>query len=346
MSSSQLPPSETTSCLSHRYVLSLAGATLIFLAVFLLRTKGQGQKCDSSSRYEEVGDINGQECRDESPCICSPHISCCREHGSIRARNVPPTQTNIPGQKSDHKTQAATFQSNHTLTPIHFSIPYHLALDHLACIRRWLGPGIKTAFIPERSWDDSASSTRSRVYYWSSEIYFHQGSFFQKQSISFSWTGTQETETLIECPHRKVTISDPEYSVKDGFRHVQACITNQPPLYSSHPMTTWSSSQGRYAQIIVCTKCHSDAECVLRLRGCLHVRYTCFRHLGQGTDLQDPTWYLLLTKGGRDQRQRTIPDVYERVWHVAYLLQRPDLEEFSHRTPNGVLDLSTKKYYY
>lgn len=261
------------------------------------------------------------------PCLCRPHQGCCHEHISTR----PPR----------------ALQSGHTLTPIHWVIPYHLAFEHLHCIRGRLGHKNKKAFVPELSCSGNATSAQGTIYYWSNEIYFYKGTFLQKQKISCHLYGTDKNlpEHFSGCPHHSLSVSKPVFGKRNGLFEVQACVTNNPPRCPSHPKLRWSNFQGNHAQMVVCTICHSDAECTLELDGSnFNVQYTCYRDLGPGTDPTHSKWLSMLTGQGCCHRPEHRLDLYARVWRTAQDLQRPDVHTVTHQTPHGIFDVSSSLY--
>ncbi|PTB76958.1 hypothetical protein M440DRAFT_1438659 [Trichoderma longibrachiatum ATCC 18648] len=224
---------------------------------------------------------------------------------------------------------------------------YHLSLDHLECIRGRLKPGTAMAFIPELSQKDDCASEIGTSYSWSNEIYFHQGTFLQKQEIDCYQhrQDANQPQHFTACPHQSLTVSAPRFTFRNNMQEASALLINDPPRCASHQSEKWRNSQGQYAQIVSCPICHSDAECILKLHGrSLRIRYTCYRDLGPGTDLRQCKWLALLTGEGGPRQQEHELDVYARVWNTAKGLQRGGLYKVIHQTPNGVFDISTKSY--
>ncbi|KAL6852148.1 hypothetical protein J3F83DRAFT_756733 [Trichoderma novae-zelandiae] len=287
------------------------------------------------------------------PCLCGPHQGCCRKHNSLRSPNrrlLEHPDICLTKAGAVHiKTGDALIglQSALTLVPIHSVMAYHLSLDHLECIRGRLSPGTKTAFIPELSYEDGCVSESLTDYSWSNEIYFSKGSFLQKQEIDCYQSRADENrpESFTACPHRSLTISTPEFTINNNMVEVSARVTNHPPRCASHGSEKWSNFDGKYAQLVTCTICHADAECVLELHDrSLRIRYTCYRDLGPGVDSGHSKWLALLTGQGSPQREGREPEVYERVWHTANNLRRRGLYRVTHQTPNGVFNIGTKSY--
>ncbi|KAL6786312.1 hypothetical protein J3E68DRAFT_421095 [Trichoderma sp. SZMC 28012] len=266
-------------------------------------------------------------------CTCTPRKGCCSAHNSIRAPN--PTPPALLGTPCNIFINTSGF----TLTPMHYSMQYHLSMNNLNCISRRLGSETETRLIPELSFSGSATSEEETQYRWSSEIYFDKGTFLQLQEINTAFHKTDENppEHFIGCPHQSLTVHTPEFGIRDGMCEVEAWVTSIPSPCPSHPMQKWSNFQGPYNHITSCTICHSDTECYIQLNGgWLDVRYTCFRDLGAGLDPNDPKWHSLLTGGGITHRPQDESDVLLRVWETALELKRSRLRAFTHETPNGV----------
>ncbi|KAL6907314.1 hypothetical protein GGI43DRAFT_397097 [Trichoderma evansii] len=97
----------------------------------------------------------------------------------------------------------------------------------------------------------------------------------------------------------------------------------------------------------VCTICHSDAECTLRVEGnYLTIRYTCYRDLGIGISPRDYKWFAFLTGEGSPHRREGDLSLYARVWKAALDLKRNRLYEvtLTHQTPNGLFNMGTEKF--
>ncbi|TFB01040.1 hypothetical protein CCMA1212_006899 [Trichoderma ghanense] len=300
------------------------------------------------------------------PCVCGPLQGCCRKHNSIRSPNRRLRDHPCVSHRSKQSRASTEFslrmaetgdlkaedslvglQSSLTLVPIHSIMAYHLSMHHLACIRGQLSPGTKRAFIPELSFEDRCTSERGTDYSWSSEIYFDDGGFLQKQEMHCyqSRGDDNRPESFTACPHQSLTISTPRFAIQNGMVEVSAHITNYPPRCTSHESEKWSNFHGQYAQVVSCTICHSDAECILELHDrSLHIRYTCYKDLGPGVDLQNSKWLAVLTSLGSPQRKGHELDVYERVWNTANSLRRCGLYKVTHQTPKGVFNVGKWSY--
>lgn len=320
-------------------------------------------------------DMNEDDSDDEEssdqPCFCRTRQGCCCQHNSTRYPNrnaldqpghsrhtssssMP--RTGCPSQATDANSGSETLlddseaeelpldvKSALTLVPIHRVIAFHLSLDNLSCIRRRLDPNTKIAFIPELYHKDTATSDQRTGYYWSNEIYFRKGRFLQKQEISGGLSEGYENpaEHFTGCPHQSLSVATPTFTTKNGLLQVQTWVTNYPPRCPSHSRERWSNSQGPYSQVVSCTICHSDAECVLKLEhSTLYIRYTCYRDLGPGTDPDHYKWTSLLTGEGVPYREEYKFDVFTRVWNTAHReLFQAGLHEVTHQTPNGVFNV-------
>lgn len=306
----------------------------------------------------------------DSACYCSAHPGCCRKHPSTSHGNPAPVTTRSmnPNEKTGtfrRDSESSTFSTIHkpeywlmgvgnastyTLKPIHPSLCYHLCHDNLACIRQQRGPGSmhQSAFIPELSSRQSITSDEDVVFYWSSEIYFTKGTFLQIQKVECTIhqrsNKRYRPQQFTACPHHSLTISDPFFGSRDGFLEVQAAVENSPPRCSNHPEgVRWSSQGPVHTQMVVCTTCHSDAECVLREQaGGLHIWYACYRDLGSGEDL-DSKWMALLRGEGSPCRSRDKLDLYSHVWNTGSQLQRAGMESFTHEGPWGIFNASYRQ---
>lgn len=283
----------------------------------------------------------------DMPCLCVLHQGCCRMHNSLRTPNRDlldqpgilsrMVSNTLGGSGMEAKDFNAKEFSSLTLTPIHATMRYHLSMDHLECVRRQLDPRRTTDVITSLSYEEKCVSKEINYYDWLSDIYFRDGTFLQRQQMQcYLGEGTKKSEYFAACPHQSLCISPPEFVYKDGMLEAQTCVTNQPPRCASHPMEKWNSSQGRYAQIVVCTICHSDAECTLELydRQIL-IRYTCYRDLGSGTSPSDPKWLSLLTGEGSPHRKEHELKLYSCVWNTAVDLRRNSYHYITHLMPNG-----------
>ncbi|KAI0155770.1 hypothetical protein BJ166DRAFT_341624 [Pestalotiopsis sp. NC0098] len=334
------------------------------------------------SSITKVGENN--EWCGHPPCVCYNSSLGCYEHNSSRLptyRNalLPPKKQDhkpslgifdsirsrfqgpkipedVPGStKSDAKPQSLFFSSLpfdlssvDTLTPMHPSIPYHLAFYHLDCIRRQLDPGVSIAFIPELSCNgfDSLHKNGPR-FAWSSEIYFHDGTFLQKQELCcvIERDSNAADFRLRQCPHAYFKVGQPTFDDEDGWLVARSRIEFPRPRGTDYVYTEWKSKEGRFDRIRSCTKCHSDHEQILEVVGRrLHVRNTCYRDLGSGTDRSQPKWISLLT-GKVPDHQRFyyhpgLDQVYGHVWRTANKLGRPNLHVVIHKLRHGEFDVS------
>ncbi|ETS73766.1 hypothetical protein PFICI_14712 [Pestalotiopsis fici W106-1] len=237
--------------------------------------------------------------------------------------------------------------SVNTLTPIHPSMPYHLAFYHLDCIRRQLDVNVPIAFIPELSCSGIAHFyNNGPEYAWSSEVYFENGSFLQKQEISYvveKGFNIKDIE-FTECPHITFTVGRPSFVEQDGWQvaksTIRSTVNGQPYCRS------WTSIDGRSSKMSRCLVCHSDHEQILEVIGRqLHVRNTCYRDLGFGTDRCQPKWTALLTGMGILQQRNYLghDQVFGRVWRTAKRLGRPNLHVVIHVSNHGEYDVSAFK---
>ncbi|KAH6644996.1 hypothetical protein BKA67DRAFT_541986 [Truncatella angustata] len=226
-----------------------------------------------------------------------------------------------------------------TVAPIHPTMPYHLAFYHLDCVRQKLDRDVQTAFIPELSCGGTSSFYHSGPKYtWSSEIYFQNGTFLQKQEIcciidEISACGTIK---FTECPHITFKVRPLWLTDDDGFFVARAWLSF-PPINGRETFgfKWWTSKTGRFARMSMCGVCQSDHEQTLELVGRqLHLRNTCYRDLGPATDRSIPRWISLLTGEGSMNRTRRF-DLYARVWKTAQQLGRPNLHVIHHKSRNG-----------
>lgn len=274
--------------------------------------------------------------RPNTVCTCRPLQGCCSDHNSIQTPNtVPPALLGAPCNVFINMPNTSGF----TLPPIHYRMQYHLSMNNLNCISRRLGPETETRYILELSLAGSASSDKDTQYQWSSEIYFDNGTFLQKQEIRTAFHRADENppEHFTGCPHQSLSVYTPTFRDREGMCEAEAWITCKPSRCPSHPMQKWSSFQGPYTHISSCTICYSDTECHIELDGSyLNVRYTCFRDLGAGTDPNDPKWRSLLTGVGIIHRPQYEFEVLRRVWNAAFRLRRSNLWDVVHQTPHGL----------
>lgn len=277
------------------------------------------------------------------------YSGCYCDHYSLRLPNrdfldQPDASHSINGDLN------AELLSPLTLTPIHDNICYHLSFNHLNSILRRRLPGVDKALIPELSYHDGCTSKRCTTYDWLSEIYFVKGTFLQRQQIRCSiyldkHSSSPMPEYFEGCPHQGLTISVPNIGYNGDMFEVQTQVTNDPPRCASHPSKMWKSSEGPYAQMTVCTICHSDAECTLQIEGnYLTIRYTCYRDLGSGRSPGDHKWLALLAGEGAPHRREGELSLYARVWKTALDLKRVGLYEVTHQTPSGLFNMGTEKF--
>lgn len=277
----------------------------------------------------DIKDAPGHEKISEScdcDCDCKPLYGCCRQHNSIRV------------------------SAARSLTPIHKLMTYNLTFENLACMRRQLAGSGSTApqFIPALSWGNDGESVNGTGYRMLSEVFYHDGTFLQRQWFRCTFHGSDARESLPErffgCPHQSLSISKPSWNKRSSMVEAELEITTNPPRCASHPKQKWNSCNGPYGHITPCTRCHSDAEFSLRMASAyLYVEYACYRDLGAAMDPDDPKWRSLLTSEVGTTRSGQEVDLFKRVWRVAYRLRRPMMENhsFKYKTPTGMLDMST-----
>lgn len=291
-----------------------------------------------------------------APCLCMHHQGCCRMHNSLRTPNrglldQPDTSSRTVWSRLWIPNTIALFPNTEvssalTLTPVHTTMSYHLSLNHLDCVRHEVSPTTtKAVVITELSCKDSSVSREYGYYDWLSDIYFRNGTFLQRQKMQCQLSDrNKKSEYFAGCPHQSLCISPPNFAHKDGMLEIQTTVNNQPPRCASHPIEEWNSSQGRYAQIVVCTICHSDAECTLEVSGAyLKIEYTCYRDLGPGISPTHPKWLALLAGEGSPHRQNHELKLYARVWNTSRDLDRSGLREVTHQTPNGSYNVSDER---
>lgn len=276
------------------------------------------------------------------------HSSCYCDHYSLHLPNRDVLdQPNA--SHSIHRDLSPEALLPLTITPIHDKICYHLSFNHLNSIRQRCLPETSQALIPELCCHDRFISKRYTTYDSLSEIYFDKGTFLQRQQMQCcinlnKYSSSRQQEYFIGCPHQSLTISVPIIMFNEDILEARAWVTNNPPRCASHPSKRWKSSEGPYAQMTVCTICHSDAECTLQLKDAyLTIRYTCYRDLGIGTSPRDYKWLALLTGEGSPHRREGEVSLYARVWKAALDLKRNRLYEVTHQTPNGLFNMGTEK---
>ncbi|KAI1177004.1 hypothetical protein F4777DRAFT_597012 [Nemania sp. FL0916] len=235
-------------------------------------------------------------------------------------------------------------QSVDTLAPSHPSMPYHLAIYHLDCVRRQLQPEVEVAFIPELSCSGtSCFYPNGPSYTWSSEIYFQTGTFLQKQELHYivHKSFSCRTLTFSLCPHVPLKITGPWFTEDNGFLTARALLRYPRKRFEEdYNFKLWTSKMGRFARMSMCNTCHADGETTLELVGQqLHIRYTCYRDLGSATDRSTPQWRSLLTGQGVINRHMSFA-LCKRVWQTAQQLGRPNLHLVPHVWSQGVVYLN------
>lgn len=237
--------------------------------------------------------------------------------------------------------------SSLTLKPIHPNIHYHLSFNHLHNIRRDLSPKFtQVSFQGLNSHGKSTTETTATYYRWLSDIYYDTNTFLQRQQICCDLSRwSKKSEHFIGCPHQSLSISKPKFRQSNDILEVETWVTNHPPRCPSHPSKKWSSFQGSFAQMTVCTVCHSDLECTLELSGSyLRVYYTCYRDLGPAASPNDPKWLAVLAGEGSPRSEDGELKLYARVWNVARKLRGRELREVTHQTPTGLFNVSDERY--
>ncbi|KAK8107895.1 uncharacterized protein PG998_009908 [Apiospora kogelbergensis] len=229
-----------------------------------------------------------------------------------------------------------------TLPPIHEAIPYHLAFYHLDWARRKMKVWARRALIPELSCHGTStikSVTGCDVpCTWSSDIYYYNGDFLQKQELMY----TMDMHRIVASPTED----------KDGLISVSTNIQFPPGRWQDDKGDSWSSAKGGSKKDIHrCSKCHSDlgyhVEVVDRE---VRVRFTCCRNLGNATTRSEPKWQTLLTGEGfyglrhavfvrhdpgyRNDRPSTYR-LYKTVLETAKHLGRPNLYRDTYETVCG-----------
>lgn len=289
-------------------------------------------------------------------CLCLHHQGCCRMHNSLRTPirghlDQPDDSSRMALEKPANPTMKGKapnieVSSARTLLPIHHVMSYHLSLDHLNCVRHKISRGTtKAAIIPELSCANSCASRAESYYDWLNDIYFDKGTFLQRQQMRCHISDqAKRSEYLAGCPHQSIRIYPPKFEYKNDMLEIRTKINNNPPRCPSHPMETWNSSQGRYAQIVTCTICHSDSECILEVNGpSLMIEYTCYRDLGPGTSSTHAKWLALIAGEGSPHRQKHDLKVYARLWNIGQDLSRSGLCEVTHQTPKGLFNAEIER---
>ncbi|KAK8025520.1 hypothetical protein PG990_003343 [Apiospora arundinis] len=246
------------------------------------------------------------------------------------------------------------------LEPIHSAIPYHLAFYHLHCARRrhMLNSNSKTCFIGELSCHGRSVISPDVPCNWSSEVYYSDGTFLQKQELTYT-TGSRRTGSwppveVRVCRHKSLRLQS--FEVKEnahGLLVVSLFIQFLPKgRWVGDTGANWNSTLGgNFQNLYVCDRCHSDLEYHIEVVGReVRVRFTCSRDLGDATARFLPKWHILQTAAlsywfrnkqydhdrfeGRCDDPSTY-DVYKRVWRAAAELGRPNLHLVTFRTSKG-----------
>jgi hypothetical protein len=301
----------------------------------------------------------------EACCCRQAHPGCCRKHNSTR-HCKPLFQSNQGSHQNLLSTWLKKFwhgwhtenvesgsksrESPYTITPIHPMVSYHLAHDNLRCILRRVGPQKgEVVFIPDLSCEESATSTYGTRYNWSNEVYHSNSNFLQKQRVDcYIRRGAKNApvEQFTCCPHHRVLVYKPIFLKKGGLIEVQTRVAFKANARPFDPIVvTWSSSLGLYAEIVTCTICHSDAECVLRQEGdSLHIRFAAYRNLGPGTTPRHMMWHPLLTGDGHHCRTDRRADVFSKVWGSVLWLRRPDPSMATYSTTSGPFPVESPEW--
>lgn len=240
--------------------------------------------------------------------------------------------------------------SVNTIQPIHKSVSHHLAFYHLHCIRRQLNPKVSSAFIPELSCNGTAHFyEHGPEFAWSSEIYFDRGTFLQKQEISCVLEPGPDIEDInfSECPHRFFKVGNLSSIEKNGWMGAKCTLRFYPYSWLDQiEDRQWKSKDGRFTSMGMCLLCHSDHEKVMEVVGCqLHIRLTCYRDLGSGTDRNQEEWTAVSTGQVETPWRRRLEykEVYGRVWRTAKRLGRPNLHVTIHKREGEEFDVSKFK---
>lgn len=240
--------------------------------------------------------------------------------------------------------------TSHTVVPIHKDINYHLSLDNLTCVRDSFDRPLNHFFVSKLSCSakiDNISESQVKKS-WSSELYFGNKTFLQKQEIILQYGPNNGSDKkprdpvhFTSCPHQSVVLSDicTNLYYNGG---VSVLVTNEPNRCTVHPSQMWEvQGSDHRSQIVSCTICRSDAECVAWEEGInLAIRFTCYRDLGPGNDVLDPSWRSLLTGEGSAVRSPHSFDAFKVTWKAAQALRRPGLSKEIHETPNGPFNVS------
>lgn len=244
--------------------------------------------------YQQAADsTDGHSTSDlHSPCVCGPHQGCCRTHNSLRSpnrgllgqsRTLLWTQGFTPSDNHDLKTKVGNHEAGEstpgpesalTITPVHAVMAYHLSLDHLECIRGRLKPGTAMAFIPELSQKDNCASEIGTSYSWSNEIYFHQGTFLQKQEIDCYQhrQDANQPQHFTACPHQSLTVSAPRFSFKKQHARGISAVDKRP----APVRVSWKREMAQHSRTICPNRQLHDLS--LRRRVYLEAAWPQFAH--------------------------------------------------------------------
>ncbi|KAK7921257.1 hypothetical protein PG985_009279 [Apiospora marii] len=247
-----------------------------------------------------------------------------------------------------------------TLQPIHDAIPYHLAFYHLDCARRKLDPKVKLAFISEISCRGT-SVIKSTIHRdvpcdWSSEIYFKDGTFLQKQEMMYVIDARQTfwpSTTARACSHQAVRLGRVRIRDNEHLTSVSMRITFLPSgrWYRDKGLGWDSAKGGILNDLLMCGKCRSYLGYHVEVVGRkVHVRFICCRDLGTATQRSLPKWQHILTgdwpykawqtqynwhSPNRRYDQPSYYNTYQMVLQAAKDLNRPDLHLVTYMTDGG-----------
>lgn len=188
-----------------------------------------------------------------------------------------------PRSRLDHQP---TFDPGHTLVPIHPNVRCHISLDHLDCVRRRRGlkHGTRPVFIEELS--SREPDTEFSGNDWSSELYYYNGSFLQRQQIRLNVKRPARYCIRIKgCIHTSIDVAPciPSFSST-----LKACITTHPPRCPAHASEICSNVDGgKHTQLVCCDICQSVTECEVTLERdytgrAVKLRFTSYKDLGSG----------------------------------------------------------------
>ncbi|KAK6223990.1 hypothetical protein LQW54_000136 [Pestalotiopsis sp. IQ-011] len=232
-------------------------------------------------------------------------------------------------------------KSYDTLTPLHPTMPYHLAFYHLDCVRRELFPdpdSREVAFVSQLSCSGtaqfyggtSAIYRNSPEYTWSSEVYFDKGTFLQRQEISCLVGEPKQPPRFLRnfeftaCPHHKFRVNHVRVRVKRSGSFVAEGMVylNKHSASAAH----WHSKKdGPYVRAVLCTSCDTDHEQILAVTGGqLSIRVTTYKVLGTGRDQGGPEWSSALYGEPPYAGYRNLERVFGRILDTAKTLGRPE----------------------